>query len=238
MTPSELQKLDGILDRQIAAITARKRAVSGNRRGDVFSKTMLARREPTKAEHLARAHRAVPVRYEDGCDGAREIAADERWYHANVSMRGKHRGVFDHGIAKAGSDKAIDIVVDRILDVAIPVKVRGELIDAIADEYFLGNAQKVLDWALSEREARDRRQNGFGKGGEPAVGVDRFGNQTPVTSGRAVEYGVPIGTHIADRMHPMAGSGTGQNARAPDFVHLDEIKRGKRPFAPLWAGVG
>jgi hypothetical protein len=210
----------------------------------VLSKAKLSRREPTAAEHLARAHGAVPVRYEDGCDGAREIAAEERWYHANVSLRGKLRGVSGHGMAKAGSDKAIDVVVDRILDVSVPVKVRAELVDAISDAYFLGNTQKVLDWALSEREARGRRRNDFGKGCESVTVVDRFGGRVAATigaDGQVRPGDVPLGTHIADRLHPMAGSGTGpapQHPSAPDFVHLDEIKRGKRPFAPLWAGLG
>jgi hypothetical protein len=237
MTPSELRKLDDILDRSIGAL-ARRHGFPGARH--VLAKKSLAR-EPSTADALKAAKRAVPVRYGDGSDGQRELASDERWYHENISMRGKLRGVPAGGMAKAGSDRAIDTVVNRVLDVNLPREVRAELIDAIADKYFLGNTQKVLDWALAEREARDRRRNSFGKAGEPAVGVDRFGNQIPATSGRSVQYGVPLGTHIADRMHPMGGSGAGpapQAPSSPDYLHLEDLKRGKWPFAPLWAGVG
>jgi hypothetical protein len=200
--------LDSILDLSIGML-ARRHGFPGARR-DVLAKTALAR-EPTDAEHVARAHRAVPERYEEGSERAREIAAADRWMHENISARGKLHGVPDGGMAKGGADRAIDTVVSRILDINLPPQDRGEMINAIADEYFLGNTQKVLAWALAEREARDRRRNSFGKAGEPAIGVDRFGNQV---RGRA------------------------DGPSSSDYLHIEDLKRGQRPFAPLWSGMG
>jgi hypothetical protein len=230
MTPQEKRRVNAILDRQIAAISAISRKYGFP--GAELLKTALLR-DPTQADHVARARATIPARYEDGSPAAMVLAEVER--ERQRQTPGRMRGVPDQGLAKAGSSRAIDTVVNRILDVSLPQKDRGELINAIADTYFLGNTQKVLDWALAEREASDRRRNSFGKAGEPVIWADRFGN--PVPSGA----GAPLGTHIADRMHPMGGSGTGprpQHPSSPDYLHIEDLKRGKRPFAPLWTGLG
>jgi hypothetical protein len=236
MTPSELEKLDAVLDRQIAAIG--KRATTSRRR-EVLAKSMLAR-EPTFAEHRARALAAGPV--VRSRDEVAAYAARERFDHEARMELGKAVGVADHGdqLAKMRVSAVVDKLIDDVLGKGIGFLQSPEAAKAHSDtigwyaERLGVSRLRLIESAERLREQRDRMRHAAG---EPVPNVDIAGNRVPEGT-RLNQFGAVLD----DRAVAKSGGRVPELQVTPrdpcELGQVEDIRRAQtqRPFMPHWLG--
>jgi hypothetical protein len=238
MTPSELRRVDAVLDRQIAAIGARKGATTSRRR-EVLAKKSLAR-EPTFAEHRARALAAGPQ--ERSRDEVAAYAARARVDHEARMKLGKAVGIADHGdqLRRARKDAAIDKMVDDVLgkggwrESPEAARARSDTITWYAQQLGLPR-QRVIETAELLREARSRSRNCTT--GEPVPNVDIAWNPVPEGT-RLNQFGGVLDDHAVAKSGGRVAELQVTPQDPSELGQVEDIRRAQtqRPFMPHWLG--